>query len=76
MFLINALHYLYVQVDMSLNSSDNNSSSIDSELDDYGDLMDLVLVMTIMEYEQSFIDKTPCRTSYIYVDRKNVYQNS
>ena len=51
MFLINALHYLYVHVDMSLNSSDNSLSSIDSELDDYDDLMDLVLVMTIMECE-------------------------
>lgn len=65
MFLINALHYLYMQVDMSLNSSDDSSSSIDSELDDYDDLMDLVLIMTIMEYEQSFIDKTPCRTSML-----------
>jgi len=65
MFLINALHYLYVQVDMSLNSSDDSSSIIDSELDDYDDLMDLVLVMTIMEYEQSFVDKTPCRTSML-----------
>ncbi|RZB91108.1 hypothetical protein D0Y65_023487 [Glycine soja] len=50
---------------MSLNSSDDSSSIIDSELDDYDDLMDLVLVMTIMEYEQSFVDKTPCRTSML-----------
>ena len=50
---------------MSLNSSDDSSSSIDSELDDYDNLMDLVLVMTIMEYEQRFIDKTLCRTSML-----------